>query len=219
MAGISRIGAALPGGLGSSSHPVVMAVRRWATGIRLQAGIRKLLSRWRGGSLPDLLRAVELNPRDYQARLVLALARAHLGQRKAALRDLAHCGQLGPDRPDHRFWIAALGPQPPTESLSGLARQKAWPAPLARLMLGQLDQAAALALARSAGGTRAQRRETQVWTVLGLMAERRGDPEVARGFYERANAFDLSPSIFEYWAFWRLRKTLASGKGVRRGDK
>ncbi len=164
--------------------------------LRLQAAAAELI-----GDLEGATACLELLLASDQTGLGLLLRARNralaeqLEPARAALREALQ----SPYRDYARLWLVALGDS--EHDLSALAEQQGWPAPMARYLGGQLDQAGLRARALGSGQT------CEAELLMALQAEQQGDPARARAHFEAVVATGEYLYLEHQWArSWLARE-------------
>jgi tetratricopeptide (TPR) repeat protein len=159
------------------------------------------------GALADMNEAVTVAPMGGTVNIMRGIIRELRGDREGSLADFAKATEIGRN-PVSRLWQGALGAN--TKALEPLADVDAWPAPVARYLLGRQDIAKTLAdAAKSDRQTVRDGQACEAHCYIGINAEREGKLELAREHYKKSVATKVTAFLEYDWCRLRLRQLRA----------
>jgi tetratricopeptide (TPR) repeat protein len=157
------------------------------------------------GALHDYNEALALSPKWAVLYRGRGLTKAMAGDRAGAISDYTSAHGLNPGDAYPGLWIVGLGGDPAV--LDGFADKDDWLSNIAGYYRGRISRDELLRIARSAPTEREKREHLcEAQGYIGLLAERDGDPELARASYKACLETKVTTFVEYGWSEARLRE-------------
>jgi lipoprotein NlpI len=152
-------------------------------------------------ALADYNEAIGRDPKSDHAYFNRSATRLYQGNEAGALADISQASELNPRKAYHAIWLDLIGQRNgvPSRLAEATARldMTVWPAPIIRMMLGQLTSEAAVAAADDPDAFRKHGHVCEVNFFAGELALRRGNRQKATELFRMA-AGDCPKTFVQY---------------------